>query len=76
MVDAMKLPLKITRHEESFGITDNAGMSICYIYFGVSDETQRFAARRMTRAEAEDIAKQIARALTDNARGTKPPSSG
>jgi len=66
MVYAMKLPLKITRHEESFGITDNAGMSICYIYFGVSDETQRFAARRMTRAEAEDVAKQIARALTDN----------
>ena len=66
MVDRMRLPLKITRHEESYSIRDAAGTSICYIYFGVSDETQRFAAKRMTRAEAEDVARQIARALTDN----------
>lgn len=65
----MRLPLKITRHEESFGITDAAGTSICYIYFGVSDETQRFVAKRMTRDEAEGVARQIARALTDNAEG-------
>lgn len=69
----MDLPLKITRHEESFGITDAAGISIAFVYFGTADETQRFAARRMTRAEAEDVAKQIARALTDNATGTGEP---
>jgi hypothetical protein len=75
MVFAMKLPLKITRHEESFAIRDAAGTSICYIYFGVSDETQRFAAQRMTRAEAKDIAKQIARALMDGAETKKAAAS-
>ena len=63
----MKLPLKITRHEESIGIDDAEGTSICYLYFGVADEIQRRVTQRMTREEAEDIAKQIARALTDNA---------
>lgn len=65
----MRLPLKITRHEESFGITDAAGVSVAFVYFGVADETQRFAAKRMTRDEAEDVAKQIARALMDNQEG-------
>ena len=62
----MRLPLKITRHDESFGITDASGISIAYVYFGTADETQRFAAKRMRLDEAESVARQIARALTDN----------
>lgn len=71
----MKLPLKIAAHAESFGITDAAGTIIAYVYFGVGDETQRQAAKRMTRDEAESVAKTIARALTDNA-GTNPTTPG
>lgn len=58
-------PLRITAHAESFGISDAAGTIIAYVYFGVGDATQRQAAKRMTRDEAESVAKQIARALTD-----------
>ena len=65
-VGRIRLPLKITRLEESFSIVDAAGVVVSYVYFGVADQTQRFAAERMSRDEAEGIAKQIARALTDN----------
>lgn len=62
----MILPLRITAHAESFGITDAAGLHVAYVYFGAGDKAQRQAANRMTREEAESVAKIIARALTDH----------
>ena len=59
-----RLPLRVKRAGESYQIVDAAGRSI-YIYFE-DDETRRSAMQRWTSAEAETLAKQIARALTDN----------
>lgn len=61
----MKLPLKIRRGTESFGIDDAAGTLICYVYFDKGKPSERAIRRRMSEEEAEAIAKQIARALTD-----------
>lgn len=62
----MKLPLRLYQYEESFGIQDAEGYSVCYLYFD-DDPKRRIVTKRMTKAEAESVAKQIARALTDNA---------
>ncbi|MGW9332752.1 hypothetical protein [Bosea sp. NPDC055594] len=62
----MKLPLRLYQYQESFGIQDAEGYSVCYLYFD-DDPKRRIVTKRMTKAEAEIVAKQIARALTDNA---------
>lgn len=62
----VKLPLRLYQYQESFGIQDAEGYSVCYLYFD-DDPKRRIVTKRMTKAEAESVAKQIARALTDNA---------
>lgn len=64
--EGMKLPLRLYQYDESFGIRDAEGYSVCYLYFD-DDPKRRIVTKRMTKAEAESVAKQIARALTDNA---------
>lgn len=70
----MKLPLKITRYEESFGITDAVGTSICYVYFDEDPGTRRNVRKRLSMEDAEAIAKQIARSLTDAGKPPKEPA--
>ncbi len=61
----MRLPLRITRSGESIRIEDADGRAI-YLY--VEDEpSRRDLMKRWTSAEAQAIAKVIARALTDQA---------
>lgn len=74
----MKLPLKITRNDESFGIRDAAGTSIAYVYFDEEPGTRRDVRKRLSLEEAEAIAKHIARSLTDaeKARAAPKDSAG
>lgn len=60
----MKLSLRIKRHDESYEVRDALGAAMSYTYF--EDETGRQdRLRRVSEAEAREIAKLIARALTD-----------
>jgi len=61
----MKLPLRIHRYAASFGITDATGLAICYVYFDKGNPGERAIRNLMSEEEAEPIAKQIARLLTD-----------
>ena len=60
----MKLPLKIKRTGESFGIVDSVGTMIAYVYFD-NDVDRASVRKRMHEDEARDIAQFVARALTD-----------
>jgi hypothetical protein len=70
-VTPLRFPLRVKRVGESFQIIDAAGRSIL-MYFE-DDETRRSIMNRWTSAEAEALAKQIARALTDNKKGRATP---
>lgn len=59
------LPLRIHKAGESIQVEDAAGRSI-YLYFEEAD-LRRFQMRRWTEDQATEIAKVIARALTDAA---------
>lgn len=61
----MRLPLRIIRHETSFSIRDASDMAICYVYFDKGNPGERAIRKLMSEEEAEPIAKQIARALTE-----------
>lgn len=69
----MKLPLRMHRYDASFGIKDAAGTTICYVYFDKGNPGERAIRGLMSEEEAEPIAKQIARLLTD-AETTKEPT--
>lgn len=62
----MKLPLRIVRYAESFGIHDAHDTVILYVYFDKGSPGERAIRRRMSEAEAEDVAKRVARFLTDD----------
>lgn len=64
----MKLPLRITKFNESFGIRDAADIPICYVYFDRGNEVERAIRKRMSEEEAEALAKRIALMLTDEER--------
>jgi len=68
MTTPYRLPLKITEHEEAFGITDAAGKSVAWIYFDDGCPVRRSVRKRMTKDEAVETAKAIARALTERAK--------
>lgn len=61
----MKLPLRIVRYKASFGIRDANDLTICYVYFDKGNPGERAIRNLMSEEEAEPIAKQIARLLTD-----------
>jgi hypothetical protein len=61
----MKLPLRITRYAESFIIRDAHETSICTVFFDSGNDSERAIRKRMSEAEAEALAKRIARLLTD-----------
>jgi hypothetical protein len=69
----MKLPLKITRYEESFIVRDAHEVSIFTVYFDEGDPVRRGVRKRLDKVEAEAIAKQIARLLTDAEKAGQPP---
>ncbi len=72
----MRLPIKITRHEGSFGITDVIGTTICYVYFDTGSDSERGIRKLMSEAEAEAIVKGIARHLTNEKDPPPPEGSG
>lgn len=59
----MKLPVKIIRNEESIEIRDANLTNIAYFYFE-DDPGRRMSMKRMSEAEAEQLAKLFARTLT------------
>ncbi len=59
----MKLPVKIIRRSESFEIRDADLTNIAHIYFE-NEPGRRMQVKRMTEAEAQQVAKQLAKALT------------
>ncbi len=61
----MKLPLRIVRSGESCRVLEAVGVALCHLYF--EDEPSRRAMmKRLTSAQAEALARAIARHLTDN----------
>lgn len=67
----MELPLSVKRRGESYQVVDAAGRVI-YLYFE-DMPLRRTEMKRWTSAEAEALAKKIARFLTDDAERPAPP---
>lgn len=61
----MKLPLKISRYEESYIVRDAHEISLFAIYFDDEPGVRRQVRKRLSMEEAEALAKRIARWLTD-----------
>lgn len=61
----MNLPLRIHRYDASFVIKDANDTAIAYVYFDKGKPGERAIRNLMSEEEAETIAKQIARLLTD-----------
>lgn len=72
---AISLPLRIIRHEASFGIRDANNTALAYFYFDKGKPGERAIRNLMSEEEAEALAKRIARFLTDEAETTKEPPS-
>ena len=64
----LRLPLRIVPHEESFGIVDAVGTNVCWTYFTATEERQQ-QTKRLSREDAVEVARVIARALTDRVEG-------
>ena len=64
---APTLPLRIIRHEGSFGIRDAVETTLCFVYFDKGTATERSIRKLMSEEEAEALVKRIARFLTDEA---------
>ncbi len=64
----LSFPLKLRRREESFIIEDAAGIGVAFVYFREEPQTARVA-KALTPDVAEEVAKVIARALTESGRG-------
>ena len=61
----LRLPLTIEALEESVKVVDRGGVVAAYVY--VSDDSERRQqTRRLTRAQGIEVARVIARALTDS----------
>lgn len=56
------LPLKIRRDQERFAIEDGSGRAVCHLYF---DDGEGGRQERFSEAEAGQMARMIARLLTD-----------
>jgi hypothetical protein len=61
----MRTPLRISKYAESFIIKDATDTVICAVYFDKGNDSERAIRKRMSEAEAEALAKRIARLLTD-----------
>lgn len=61
----MKLPLKISRYEESYIVRDAHDIALFTIYFDDQPGVRREVRKRLSKEEAEALAKRIARWLTD-----------
>ena len=59
----LTLPLRIIRIDAAFVIRDAAGISLAYVYFE-DDQTRAGILKVMPEAEAKEVAKRIARALS------------
>ena len=59
----LTLPLRIIRLDAAFVIRDTAGISLAYVYFE-DDLTRSGILKVMPEAEAMEVAKRIARALS------------
>ena len=61
----LRLPLAIEALEESVKVVDRGGIVAAYVY--VSDDAERRQqTKRLTREQGIEVARVIARALTDN----------
>ena len=65
----LRLPLRIKRNESCYRVMDASERVLAYVYFEDDDgRRSASAAHKWAPSEAEAIAKQIARGLTDAAR--------
>ena len=62
----MRLPLRIVRYNESFGIHDAHDTVILYVYFDKGSPGELAIRKRLSEPEAEEIVKRVARFLTDD----------
>ena len=65
MSEPYSRPLRVQKAGESLQVVDSLGRAI-YLYFEEND-SRRFEMKRWTEEQATEIAKRIARALTDAA---------
>lgn len=74
----MNLPLKIYRYEESYIVQDASEISLFTIYFDDQPGVRRQVRKRLSKEEAEALAKRIARFLTDaeTQKGADDPTNG
>ena len=61
----MQLPLIIRQNSESFIIRDHANTMICTIHYE-NDPSRQNTTKRMNEETAREMAKRIARLLTEN----------
>lgn len=59
-----RLPLRVTRLSSGYAVRLADGRAAAFVYYR-EDETVARAAAVLTQPEAEDLAKEIARLLTD-----------
>lgn len=64
----LSLPLRIRQTEESVVVLDSVGRSAAYIYVCAEPERRR-ETKRLSPAEGIEVAKIVARALTDRLEG-------
>lgn len=60
----LRLPLKLSLHSECVAICDAADISVCYIHYDDGCPVRRSVRKRLTKEEAIEVGKIVARALT------------
>lgn len=55
-------PIRLRQLAEAFAIEDGAGVVVAYLYFD-DDPNRRSLTKRLTKTEAEEVAKVLAAAL-------------
>ncbi len=60
----LRLPLKIVKLPEAYGVVDAGGLRLAYFYFE-NEPSRRNTMNRLDEAEALRLAKLLARAETD-----------
>lgn len=65
---AYRLPLRLRRRDGAFVIQDADGKNLVYVYFEEMAERRRIL-NLLSLEDAETVARSIARALTEDAKG-------
>ena len=75
MDTSIRLPLRVRIESEAVVVRDTIGTGLSYIYFE-DEPIRRQSAKRVTKAQAREIARAIARTLTDRFSGPETDKPG